>query len=121
MQIKIRLRENDRFGACERGATLAGTGKARASEVEVLQDSARRKVSVGALVLVCWDPVAAPAERRPGLAPASVGDTWTYHTEQSAPGPVMPGGTTTDRIVADGSVGARWVGRMTSEQAGALR
>jgi hypothetical protein len=99
-------------------------GRARASEVEVVEHSPWRLVIVGALVLVCCDPatrpaavVEAPAED-PGFAPASVGDAWTYRTGQTSPGLVMPGATTTDRIVAGAREGGRFVGRVVSEDAG---
>ena len=99
-------------------------GKVRPSEVEVDVGSPWRLVIVGALVLVTCDPGAAPAEadasaqvRSPGYAPNTVGDTWTYRTSQVAPGLVMPGATSTDRIVSGAPAGARWIGRMVSEDA----
>lgn len=99
-------------------------GRVHPSEVEVSVDSPWRLVMIGALVLVTCDPATVPAQTgaetaaRQGFAPATVGDSWTYRTTQSAPGLAMPGATTTDRIASGGQDGGRWVGRMVTEDAG---
>jgi hypothetical protein len=97
-------------------------GRVHPSEVEVEVDSPWRLVMIGALVLVVCDPVAAPAPKaevvaagvRPGFAPATVGDSWTYRTTQSSPGLAMPGATSTDTIAS----GDKGVFRLVTTDAG---
>jgi len=104
-------------------------GRVHASEVEVDVSSPWRLMIVGALVFVACDPPRAVEAKQtaeqeakltaalPGFAPTTIGDTWTYRTSQASPGLAMPGATSTDRIASGAQDGARWVGRIVSEDA----